>query len=107
MSKKGFILGAVLGSAIGLLLAPKAGKETREELKKKTGPIVKKFMAEMEKVKGLDKKKYEQMVDKYVGQQLKKAKVAKSTVQDVVDDLKSQWFSVNKTTAKKKTTKKK
>ncbi len=107
MSKKSFILGAALGSIIGLLLAPKSGKKTRADLRKKTQPLIKKMFAEMEKVKGLDRKKYEQMVEKFVGQQLKRAKVAKSTVEGIVDDLKGQWVEVSKMTAKKKTARKK
>ena len=44
-----FILGAGIGAALGLLFAPKPGKETRKDLKKKLDELV-------EKVKGIDKK---------------------------------------------------
>jgi gas vesicle protein len=35
----GFLIGAVVGVAIGFLYAPKAGRETRELLKEKAGEI--------------------------------------------------------------------
>ncbi len=34
---RGFLVGAVAGTAAGLLLAPKTGKETRHALKAKAG----------------------------------------------------------------------
>ena len=37
-----FVLGAAVGAGLGLLLAPKSGKETRKELKKKMDELVKK-----------------------------------------------------------------
>ncbi len=37
--------GAALGMAIGLLLAPKSGKEMREELKEKAGTFRNKFVS--------------------------------------------------------------
>ena len=49
--KKGlgkFILGAGIGAALGVLFAPKSGKETRKDLKNKLDELV-------EKVKGIDK----------------------------------------------------
>jgi len=106
MGKKSFILGAVLGSTIGLLLAPKTGKEARKELKSKTGPLAKKFIAEMEKVKSLNKKKYEQMVDKYAGQYLKRAGIAKDAIREIVSDLKAQWHQVNKSPRKRRSVRK-
>ncbi len=43
MSKKGnFILGAGVGLGLGLLLAPKSGKETRKDLKKAIDDLVEK-----------------------------------------------------------------
>ena len=37
-----FVLGATIGAGIGLLFAPKTGKETRAELKAKFDELVKK-----------------------------------------------------------------
>ena len=37
-----FVLGVAVGAGLGLLLAPKSGKETRKELKKKMDELVKK-----------------------------------------------------------------
>ena len=45
MSKKGlgkFVLGAAIGAGIGLLFAPRSGKETRKLLKDKMDDLVKK-----------------------------------------------------------------
>ena len=50
--KKGlgkFLLGAGIGAALGILFAPKSGKETRKELKAKLDELI-------EKVKKIDKK---------------------------------------------------
>ena len=43
MSKKGkFLLGAGLGLGLGFLLAPKSGKETREDLAKSINNLIEK-----------------------------------------------------------------
>ena len=47
----GFIMGAVVGVAIGFLYAPKAGKETRALLKEKAGEVREKTGEVAEKTK--------------------------------------------------------
>jgi len=54
-----FILGAAVGSAIGLLFAPKKGSETRKELKKKIKELV-------EKVKGIDKEELKEELEEKI-----------------------------------------
>ena len=36
---KGFIFGAAAGAAVGLMVAPKSGKETREILRHRAGKV--------------------------------------------------------------------
>ena len=59
MSKKGlgkFVLGAAIGAGIGLLFAPRSGKETRKLLKDKMDDLVK-------KAKELDKEEVKAAID--------------------------------------------
>jgi gas vesicle protein len=56
---KAGLLGVILGAIAGLFLAPKSGKETREELKHKAEEIKDKAMATAEKVE----KKAEETVE--------------------------------------------
>jgi gas vesicle protein len=48
---KGFILGGLVGAAIGVLFAPKSGKDTREELMEESDDLLSKAKDELEKVK--------------------------------------------------------
>ena len=59
MSKNGsgkFLLGALVGVGIGVLIAPKKGSETREDLKKKIDEF-------MTKVKSLDKEEVKKQIE--------------------------------------------
>ena len=58
MSKKGlgkFVLGALIGAGIGVLFAPRSGKETRKKLKEKMDDLV-------NKAKELDKEEVKEAV---------------------------------------------
>lgn len=60
MSKKcGFLKGAVIGATLGLLFAPKSGKETREELTNSLKEL-------LDKVKGMDKKEVKDKLEKKI-----------------------------------------
>ncbi|RPI79535.1 MAG: YtxH domain-containing protein [Desulfobacteraceae bacterium] len=56
---KGLIIGSVAGAVIGILFAPKSGKETREQIAKKTGEWMNKAKEEYELTLEKGKKAYE------------------------------------------------
>ena len=45
---KGFLIGGVIGAALGILYAPKSGEETREDISKKTDELLAKAKEEYE-----------------------------------------------------------
>ena len=57
MSKKGFLTGLAVGAGLGVLFAPKSGKETREDLKKKAKELV-------DKAKELDAQEVKENIEK-------------------------------------------
>ena len=47
---KGFIIGGLIGAVLGILYAPKSGKETREEISHSAEELLKKTKAQYEEV---------------------------------------------------------
>jgi gas vesicle protein len=62
---KGVAVGSVIGVATGVLFAPKSGKETREEIKKKAEELSMKAKTECEKTLEKTKKVYEDMTGRF------------------------------------------
>lgn len=56
---KGLLIGGVAGIILGILYAPKSGKETREELGRKTEELLAKAKEEYERALEKSKKTYE------------------------------------------------
>ena len=59
---KGILLGGVIGAAIGILYAPKSGRETREDINRKTEELLKKAKEEYEVTLKKSSKAYEAAV---------------------------------------------
>jgi gas vesicle protein len=56
---KGLIVGGLIGAALGILYAPKSGKETREDIAHKTEELLNKAKEEYEKAVEKSKLAYE------------------------------------------------
>ncbi len=120
-----FLAGAALGVGLGVLFAPKAGSETRKELKQKMDELVKKikeldmeevkenFLKKVEEIKqelaDLDKEKVVAIakdraaaISKKLDELYKEAKEkATPVVEKTVDDLRTKTAAVLKETVKK------
>ncbi|MGV8059647.1 MAG: YtxH domain-containing protein [Smithellaceae bacterium] len=56
---KGLVIGGLIGAALGILYAPKSGKETREDIARKTEDLLEKAKEEYEKAVAKSKLAYE------------------------------------------------
>lgn len=61
---KGVLVGGLIGAAVGILFAPKSGKETREDIARKTEEIIKKAKDEYEIALEKSKMAYESAIRK-------------------------------------------
>ena len=112
---KGLLFGTVAGVVAGILLAPKSGAETREDIKKLAEDFkdkaedaymsarkeVEKKIANVKKAGGkLDETKYQALVSEVVDEFKNDAKVTKSAAQKLGEQLSADWNMVKKELAK-------
>lgn len=76
---KGALIGGLIGAAAGILFAPKSGKETREDIARKTDEIIKKAKDEYDIALEKSKMAYETAIKKAKEIQL----MAREKVEDV------------------------
>lgn len=97
---KGLFIGGLIGMALGILFAPKSGKETREELARKADDLLMKTKEEYEKAVEKSKAAYEaslQRLKEYEELAKEKAAIAEGKISEmaqkgaeVVDNQKSR-----------------
>ena len=108
---KGLGLGVVAGAVTGILLAPKSGKETREDIKKVATDIKgkaediysdakKKLEKKVKAVKDLgnkiDEKKYSSLVNEIVDEYKSKDVLTSDSAKKLGTQLKKDWTTVKK-----------
>lgn len=108
---KGLIVGALGGAIAGILLAPKSGEETREDIKKlalemkdKAVDTYNKARREVEKKveqvkragEKIDEGKYKRIVDEVVEEFKNDAQVTSSAAKKLGEQLSSDWTMVKK-----------
>ena len=76
---KGLVIGGLIGVGLGILYAPKSGKETREDIARKTEDLLGKAKEEYEKAVEKSKRAYELAVKRLEELELS----AREKVQDV------------------------
>ena len=106
---KGILVGAIAGAVAGVLLAPKSGTETREDIKKlavdfgeKTNELYQKATAILkekldllkETGKKIDHEKYLQLVSQVVNEIKKDGLVTADVAQKISAQLKTDWTLV-------------
>jgi gas vesicle protein len=103
---KGLLVGAVVGAAAGILLAPQSGEKTREDIKKFSGDLAdkaqdlyassrkkleKKISYLKEAGKKIDFEAYKKLVENVVDEVKKDRDVAATTAKKVGEQLRNDW----------------
>jgi len=91
---EGVIAGAVLGALAGILLAPKSGKETREDIKHFVQDSKQKIAKKVKEVSDLTKEQYDRIVDVVVDEGGKTVDIAKEDLSQLKNDLKERYDAV-------------
>ncbi len=86
---KGLIIGGLIGAALGILYAPKSGKETREDIVRKTEELLNKAKEEYEKAVEKSRQAYESAVKRLKELEVA-AKEKAETVEGKVSDFAQQ-----------------
>lgn len=112
---KGLLLGTVAGAVAGILLAPKSGEETREDIKKlavdlkdkaedtyeKARKEVEKKIAQIKRAgEKLDEGRYKALVSEVVEEFKQDAQVTSSVAKRLGEQLSSDWSMVKKEVGK-------
>jgi gas vesicle protein len=90
----GIAAGAIIGAMAGILLAPKSGKETRDDIKKFVDDSKTKIANKVKEVGDLTKEQYEKIVDLVVDEGSKTIDVTKEDLGQLKSDLKERYNAV-------------
>lgn len=102
----GALIGTIAGLAAGILLAPKKGKETRENLKKAADRIGKDIGKKVAKMEKLTKIKYDVIVDEVSALYETAKKIKKEDLKEVIDSFKNRWPETSRKVNSKKASRK-
>ena len=96
MKIMGFVRGAVLGLLAGLLVAPRSGKETRDNLKKHYEEITDRICAELSRMKVLTKETYAEVVGAVVRGFEEARKITTEEAAEIKEELKKGFEEIRK-----------
>lgn len=96
----GLAVGALAGAIAGILLAPKSGKETREDIKRYLIEMKDKIAEEIGDASEFTKETYQAAVKKVVGAYEKGKKISAKQAKEIQKDLDENFDKVEKAAKK-------
>jgi gas vesicle protein len=96
MKKLGFVRGALLGLMAGLMVAPRSGKETRENIKKHYEEISDRISEELCRLKEITLETYSQIVGAVVRGFVEAKKITADEAAVITSELKKGFEDIRK-----------
>lgn len=91
---KGLMIGLALGGVIGVLLAPKSGKQVRQDLKKAYRATSKDIAKRISDIEDISKTKYEQVVDAVINEYKKLDPITQEQIDSLKSILQKKWIEI-------------
>jgi gas vesicle protein len=97
---KGIITGLAIGGALGVLFAPKSGKQTREDLKKAYKATSRDIAKRINDLEDISQSKYDQIVDAVVNEYQKLDPITQEQIETLKATLQEKWNEVAESQSK-------
>jgi|694.fasta_scaffold09405_13 gas vesicle protein len=88
---KGLIAGLAIGGLLGILLAPKSGKQVRHDLKKAYKSTSQDVAKRISSIEDISKSQYEQIVEAVVNEYKKLDPITKEQIDSLKSILQNKW----------------
>lgn len=92
---KGATIGLLVGAIIGVLFAPKSGKETRQEMKKFAEDLNSKILKKMGRLKDFSEEKYKEVVDE-IAEDYRGLNLSQEQKNAIGEELRNCYASIKK-----------
>ena len=91
---KTLMLGLAIGGVLGVLLAPKSGKQVRQDLKKAYRATSKDIARRINDIEDISKSKYEQIVEAVINEYKKLDPMTQEQIESLKSILYSKWTEI-------------
>ena len=93
---EGGLVGAVLGVAAGIMLAPKSGKKIRQDIKDMSGDFYNHVAPKIKKMKHVGEKEFNDLMSKGAETFAKAKKLTAEQQKELATEAKKSWKHINK-----------
>jgi gas vesicle protein len=88
---KTLVLGTAVGGALGVLFAPKSGKETRQDIRRAYRDVSADVSKRAKEAGNLTKERYDELVDKAVSEYKRVKEMSNEQISTLKQQLKERW----------------
>lgn len=91
---KGLLAGLAIGGLLGVLLAPKSGKQVRQDLRKAYKYTSKDIAKRLNSIEDISKSKYDQVVEAVINEYKKLDPMTQEQIESLKSTLQNKWSEI-------------
>jgi len=91
---KGLLAGLAIGGLLGVLLAPKSGKQVRQDLRKAYKSTSKDIAKRLNSIEDISKSKYDQVVEAVINEYKKLDPMTQEQIESLKSTLQNKWSEI-------------